>query len=156
MKTLIAGPAGTAASKQQNGMRGVFLVAGELAARGLIVSPTSRNAFGADLLVTDAACDKAWSVQVKTNMTTFGFWLVGERARRLRSPSHVYVLVNLRQNPGAEFYVVPSAVVAKSVVVDQRPKSTWYSVLLKDLQPYRDNWGIFGTAEKGRPKLRLK
>ena len=39
--------------QQQTGTRGVFLVAAELASRGLIVSPTSRNSFGADLLVTD-------------------------------------------------------------------------------------------------------
>jgi hypothetical protein len=40
---------------QRTGMRAVFQVAAELAARGLIVSPTSLSAFGADLLVTDEA-----------------------------------------------------------------------------------------------------
>ncbi len=52
------------AKRQQTGMRGVFLVAAELTARGLMASPTSRSAFGADLLVTDQGCLKAFSVQV--------------------------------------------------------------------------------------------
>jgi hypothetical protein len=35
------------------GMQGVHLVAVELTRRGFVASPTSRGAFGADLLVTD-------------------------------------------------------------------------------------------------------
>jgi hypothetical protein len=46
-------------------MRGVYLVASELARLGFIVSPTSRSAIGADLLVTNQSCKKAFSVQVK-------------------------------------------------------------------------------------------
>jgi hypothetical protein len=42
------------ASKQQmTGMLGAYLAAAELTQRGLIVSMTSRNARGADLLVAD-------------------------------------------------------------------------------------------------------
>ena len=48
------------------GMRGVYLVAAELSARGLVASPTSRSAAGVDLLVTDERCARAFSVQVKT------------------------------------------------------------------------------------------
>jgi hypothetical protein len=48
-------------------MQGVLLVAAELSGRGLIVSPTSRSAKGADLLITSQECQKAWSVQVTTN-----------------------------------------------------------------------------------------
>jgi len=49
---------------QQTGMRAVYLVAAELVGRGLIVSPTSRNAFGADLLVTNdrVVARRNWSV----------------------------------------------------------------------------------------------
>jgi hypothetical protein len=51
-----------ASKAQMTGMLGVYLVAAELSGRGFIVSPTSRSAFGADLLVTDQQCKKAWSV----------------------------------------------------------------------------------------------
>ena len=55
------------ASKAQiSGMRGVFLVAAELARIGLIVSPTSRSARGVDLLVTSADGTRAFSVEVKS------------------------------------------------------------------------------------------
>ena len=40
---------------QLSGMRGVYLVAAELVARGFIVSVTSRSAAGADLLVIGRA-----------------------------------------------------------------------------------------------------
>jgi hypothetical protein len=50
------------------GMHGVYMAAAELTKRGMVVSPTSRSSFGADLLVTDQHFQKAWSVQVKTTM----------------------------------------------------------------------------------------
>jgi hypothetical protein len=47
-----------ATTGQMTGMRGVYLVAAELTRLGFIVSPTSRSARGADLLVTDQECQK--------------------------------------------------------------------------------------------------
>src|SRR5262245_16017444 len=61
------------AAKQLTGMRGVYLVAAELSRLGFIASPTSRSAIGADLLVTDQQCQNAFTVQVKTNASTFSF-----------------------------------------------------------------------------------
>lgn len=131
---------------QLTGMQGVFLVAAELSARGLIVTTTSRNAMGADLLVTDQQCRKTWSVQVKTNRKPASFWLVGEKASTFVSPSHIYVLVNLRGLDGKhEFYVVASRVLAKLTHKEVRPKSTWFAVYRTPLQRYRDRWYVFGT-----------
>src|SRR5438067_611112 len=96
------------------GMHGVYLVAAELSRLGFIVSPTSRSAFGADLLVTDQKCKKAWSVQVKTTMRPAKFCLVNEHALNTSSPSHVYVFVTARKDADSypEFLVVPSEAVA--------------------------------------------
>lgn len=105
-----------ATSGQVSGMRGVYLAAAELSRQGLIASPTSRGAAGADILATDEACSKAWSVQVKTNAKVFGYWLLTEKAQHISSPSHIYVFVNLRSRVDGEkveFFVVPSAVVAE-------------------------------------------
>ena len=85
------------AVKQLTGMGGVYLVAAELSRRGFLASPTSRSAIGADLLVTDQACLRAYSVQVKTNAVTHSFWLLGKKARSLISKHYIYVLVNLRR-----------------------------------------------------------
>src|SRR5579864_6775758 len=94
------------------GMLGVYLAAAELTRLGLIVSPTSRSARGADLLVTDQECHMAWSVQVKTNRKPASFWLVGRHAAEFSAESHVYVFVNIRGDKRPEYVVAPSAYVA--------------------------------------------
>ena len=129
------------ANTQLSGMRGVYLVAAELVGRGFIVSVTSRSAAGADLLVTDETCNRAWSVQVKATPKATTYWLLGPKARQLRARSHVYVFV-ARMAGRPEFYVVPSGVVAKNVRVVKRRASTWYSWIKRDR--YRDAWHAFG------------
>jgi len=133
------------ASKQNTGMRGVYLVAAELSKLGFIVSPTSRSAFGADLLVTDRQCKKAFSVQVKTNARTFNFWLLNKKSKELISPSHIYVLVNTKRNEDEiEYFIVPSKIVSKKMYIEKRKKSIWYSFDYKDAKRYRDKWDVFG------------
>jgi hypothetical protein len=131
------------ASRQQTGMRGVFLVAAELSGRGFIVSVTSRNAFGADLLVTDQKCERAWSVQVKTSSQRTKYWLVGERAETVKSPSHIYVFVGLWSEP-PEYHVVPSEFVAAHVSKDKTVRSgvMFYSFGPGD-KPDPQGWEVF-------------
>jgi hypothetical protein len=127
-------------------MTGLYRVAAELSERGFVVSPTSRSAQTADLLVTDAECTKTYAVQVKTNATTFNFWLVNSKTSHIVSDNLVYALVNLRKT-GPEFFLVPSAVVAEKVRISKPSKtrkSVWYSVYLKEIAQYKDNWRVFG------------
>ena len=134
------------ANKVQTGMQGVYLVAAELSARGFIVSVTSRNAFGADLLVTDQHCEKAWSVQVKTNHQAMSFWLVSKYAKTINSPSHVYVFVNLKGKERPEYYIVPSESVAGHIYVQKSKNGTWYSFDRSDAKPHLDGWDeAFGS-----------
>ena len=132
-------------------MRGVYLVAAELSRLGFIASPTSRSAIGADILVTDQRCSRTYSVQVKTNASTFGFWLVGAKARDIQSRTHVYVLVNLRKNKVGEevqYFVVPSKVVAAkmvSAVSRSGAKSEWHQLNMNEAAPYKDKWSFFGA-----------
>lgn len=135
-----------ASKAQMTGMLGVYQTAVELTRLGLIVSPTSRSAMGADLLVTDSGCRKAWSVQVKANAIRAGFWLVGPKAREISSPSHIYVLVNAAASRLPEFYVVPSSAVAMDTRVStSKTGSVWFEYY-KDEQ-YRDNWSLFDFVE---------
>ena len=143
------------ASKHQlTGMTGVYLVAAELSRRGFITSPTSRSAYGADLLVTDAFCQRSYVVQVKTNARSFGFWLLSKNARVVKSRSLIYALVNLRKDR-IEYFLVPSRVVAKNVKIS-RPSKTrknyWYSVHLERIAKYQDGWRVFKQPK--RPILR--
>ena len=139
-----------ASTGQLTGMQGVYLVAAELSKREFIVSPTSRSAAGADLLVTDQTCQKAFSVQVKTNAKTFGFWLLTQKAKDLRSSTHVYALVNLRKGGSEiEYFVVPSRVVAEKIYVSKSSTgSVWYAISIEDVKRYRDKWSVFGGAEE--------
>lgn len=121
-------------------MRGVYLVASEMTYLGFTVSVTSRNAIGADLLVTDEKCKRTWSIQVKTNRHPASFWLLNEHAREIKSPTHVYVFVNLRGNERPSYYVVSSEIVAGKVCVDPRKNSTFYSFARKDAEPYSEGW----------------
>jgi hypothetical protein len=140
-------------AKALTGMRGVYLVAAELSRLGFIASPTSRNVTGADILVTDQSCARTYSVQVKTNAKTFGFWLVGAKAKTTSSATHIYVFVNLRSSKTGEatdFYVVPSKTVAERTVVSSAKtgkKSTWYQFNLSDAKEYKNGWSVFGLAE---------
>lgn len=134
---------------QQTGMRGVYLVAAELAARGFVVSPTSRSAVGADLLVTDELCRNAFSLQVKTNAKPAGFWLVGQKAIAIRAKSHIYVLVNIQPKTGEhEFFVVPSTYLAMKVMTEVRANSTWYAFYKRDALAYRDKWSLLGAQSE--------
>lgn len=126
-------------------MAGVYFVAAQASLRGLIASPTSRSAMAADLLITDSECKRAYSVQVKTNKVTFGFWLMSQRCREMVSPTLVYVLVNLKRE-GPEYFVVPSRVVASKIKVSEASatrKHTWVSLYRKEIEQYRDAWEVF-------------
>jgi len=97
-----------ATQTQLTGMTGVYLAAAELSHRGFIVSPTSRSARGADLLVTDQDCRKAWPVQVKTNAEKRSTWSLSEGDSAFHSDSHLYVFVNLKGGSRPEYMVVAS------------------------------------------------
>jgi hypothetical protein len=154
-----------ASKGQMTGMLGVHLTAVELVKRGFIVSPTSRSAMGADLLLTDQRCHKAWSVQVKTNSGTPKFWLVGGHTGDINARSHVYVFVNVPKNAEKppKFYVVPSRVVATTFTTGRKLKSgnRFHAFWRED--KYENRWKVFGNPlgpqplKKGaRPKKRKR
>jgi len=137
---------------QMTGMQGVFLVASELIRNGLIVSPTSRSSFGADLLVTDQKCRRAWSVQVKTNAGRPSFWLLNKHCSETKSATHIYVLVNLgqknpRQKHQPDFYIVPSRVLATRMQETKRSTgSIFYFISRNNVEMYKDRWTIFRSG----------
>jgi hypothetical protein len=93
---------------QMSGMRGVYLAAAELARQGWIVSPTSRGAAGADILMTTHDCNHAYSVQVKTDTTNRTWFLLGSRAKSIKSDSHIYVLVQIRKKRTSKALIIIS------------------------------------------------
>ena len=133
-----------ASKGQMTGMRGVYLVAAELSRLGFIVSPTSRSASGADLLVTDQKCKRTYSVQVKTNARTFNFWLIGNKANETVSETHVYVLVNIKNSKKhgeeIEYFVVPSNYLSRIGY----HKGNWPHIPREKILDYQNDWAVFG------------
>jgi hypothetical protein len=138
------------ASKQQmTGMLGAYLAAAELTQRGLIVSMTSRNARGADLLVADQAYKQTWSVQVKTNRKPTTFWLLSKDYKQIVSPTHLYLFINLRGDQRPDYYVVPSRVVARTgtTTPERSGGAIFYSFWRKDAEKYQERWSLFPTDQ---------
>ncbi|MBP7830974.1 MAG: hypothetical protein KA248_13765 [Kiritimatiellae bacterium] len=132
------------AKNQLTGMQGVYLVASELARHGFIASPTSRSARGADILVTDPDCTRAFSVQVKTNAASTSYWLLSPHAKAMVSPTHIYVFVNLRgEGKPPDFFVVPSRIVAQRMGSEKQGQDTWYWFMRDDAKPFQNKWNIF-------------
>ena len=133
-----------ASTGQMTGMRGVYLVAAELSRIGFVVSPTSRSAMGADILVTDQKCRRAYSVQVKTNASTSAFWLIGKKAKDTISDSHIYVLVNIRKTQARgewiEYFVVPSKQLSKTGYHD----GNWPNIKRSAVLDFENKWSAFG------------
>lgn len=127
-----------AAKQQMSGMRGVYLAAAELTRRGFIVSPTTRSAAGADLLITDDTCRKAYSIQVKTITGGSKYWLLNAHAKTTASDSHLYVFVDICDARGsAEFFIVPSKKVAKHHYVNRQPGgNVWYVISREDVEKH--------------------
>lgn len=135
------------ASKGQfTGMTGSFLVAAQLSARSMVASNTSRGAAGVDILVTDAECHVAYSVQVKTNSKSAGFWILGKKEPSIGNDSYIYAFVNLAKDQSGDvtgdYYLVPSTVVRK---IARYGGDRWpnYSVYREDILQYRNLWSIF-------------
>ena len=138
------------ASKAQfTGMTGSFLVAAQLSARNLVASSTSRSAAGADILVTDENCLVAFSVQVKTNSKSAGFWILGKKEPTAGSKSHIYAFVNLGKDKNGDitgdYYLVPSTVIKK---IARYGGDSWqnYSVYREDIANYKNNWASFDAS----------
>jgi hypothetical protein len=136
-----------AAKGQMTGMLGTYLAAAELTNKGLIVSVTSRSAKGADLLATDQSCEKAWSIQVKTNRKAAGFWLLSAGYEVIASASHIYIFINLLGDKRPDYYIVPSNQVAKYGRKSKASTgSVWYEFHREDAEKYKERWTIFGGS----------
>jgi Holliday junction resolvase len=128
-----------ASSTSISGMRGVFLVAAELAERGFVVSPTSRSARGVDLLASNLDGTRTYAVEVKsTSKTTF--WIVNKEAGLRKSRSQIWVFVKFR-NAGerARFFVVPSTQLRRYF----NKGKTMPFVKRRAIEKFEDRWTVF-------------
>lgn len=133
-------PKGANSKTQQIGMLGVHLVAAEFIRRGFIVATTSREAFGADLIVTDAQCGKAWTIQVKTTGRIQNWFNVGKYSN-VSSKNHVYVFVSFKDDQ-PDFLVVDSRIVKAKA-----HKIGAFTVFYRN-DAGNQQWRIFGNTNR--------
>jgi len=135
---------------QMTGMLGTYLAAAELTRQGLIVSITSRNARGADLLVADRDYKQTWSVQVKTNSKPASFWLLSKDYVEVSSNTHIYLFINLRGEVRPDYYVVPSPKVKRlgRTTPIRSGGSVWHEFSRRNAEPHKDDWTVFECAKR--------
>lgn len=87
---------------------------------------------------------------MKTNKTPANFWLFGAHVKRLKSDSHAYVFVNIRDGGRPEYVVASSAHVAAKVIKSiSKTGSIWYSFSRKDRPSDGEGWELFGDPNVG-------
>jgi len=118
------------------GMTGVYCAAAELSRRGFIVSITSRNARGIDLLATDQDYHAAWSFQVKTNANKDDSWRLG-RGDIIAEPNSFYIFVNLNGTK------TPTYAIAESALVAEKKKNEANPYIRRSDMPKGDGWDVF-------------
>jgi hypothetical protein len=70
---------------------------------------------------------------------------LSKHAKTLKSPTHIYVFVNLKGNQHPEYHVVPSEFVAEHVYVNESKSGAWYSFDRSDVVPDSEGWEVFGN-----------
>jgi Holliday junction resolvase-like predicted endonuclease len=131
------------------GRSGEYLAASELCRRGYNATLTMTNAEAVDILAANKDGDRVVSIQVKTNQNSKNYWLLGEKNEKLTSKQLFYVFINMNNNTEQkpEFYIVPSKIVAETIIKGDKEfkakggKSTSMRQFNKD-EKYRDNWEI--------------
>jgi len=130
-------------SKPQVGMIGVFYVCYELAKRGWIALPTSRNTKGVDVVIYNSSNPKQfYTIQVKTltkrNPVPFG-------SKPELFADFVIIVRNVFEKP--EIFIMKSEEVKRRWKPrgNNRRKSHWLRP--KDYEEFKDNWKVLNPNE---------
>lgn len=94
----------------------------------------------------------------KTNSSESPYWLLGKEAKKIVSPTHIFVFVALRaREPKVSFYVVPRPFVAEHTYEEHFRNGTWYSFTKADAAPFENKWlEHFGPPPTRQQKKRWR
>jgi len=139
-----------------SGVAGEYLVAGELSRRGYIASITLRNSKGVDILATNEKAERSVAIQVKTRYSKGSAWVLNEKAEKYYAANLFYAFVSLNYGKPADFYIVPSKVVAESIKKHnrkwlktpgkkgQKHNQTSMRTFRDDEEKFLNRWGLLG------------
>ncbi len=116
---------------------GEYFVAAELERHGFSVAVPMSNTPLFDLLAMDRDNpSRQIAIQVKTNAGNSENWILSSKNESIDSENIFYVFVNLNNDETPEYYVVPSAVVAKHIKEGHR---NWLNMPGKNGTIHKDN-----------------
>lgn len=115
---------------------GEYFVAAELERRGYSVAVPMSNTELFDILAFDRESHKQWAIQVKTTTSKNNTWVLSKKSETIEDKNIVYIFVKLNDLEMPQYYVVPSAVVAKSV---RDSHKNWLATVGKNGKPHNDN-----------------
>jgi len=139
-----------------SGVSGEYLTAGELSRRGYIASITLRNSKGVDILATDEKAKRSVAIQVKCRYSKGTAWVLNEKAEKYYAPNLFYAFVSLNYGKPADFYIVPSKVVAETIKKHNRKwlktrgrkgqmhNQTSMRTFRDDEQKFLNRWDLLG------------
>jgi hypothetical protein len=139
-----------------SGVAGEYLVAGELSRRGCIASITLRNSKGVDILATNEKAERSVAIQVKSRYSKGTAWVLNEKAEEYYAKNLFYAFVSLNYGESADFYIVPSRVVAETIKEHnrewlktpgrkgQRHNQTSMRTFRDDEQKFLNRWDLLG------------
>jgi len=140
------------------GIAGEHFVAAEISKRGAIATITLKNVPNIDVLASSVDGKRTVNIQVKTGRRTTGGFIVGHNPMKTLGKRFFYIFVFLKDVGESECWIIPQAVVAKTVELNYqkwikgRPAKSkkaprtlqWKHLKSKRFQKYYNNWKILG------------
>lgn len=146
-------------SKILSGVAGEHFVAAELTRRGYVVSLTSKNTKGIDMLASNEDASKTVGIQVKTKQVGGKGWLLNKGNEDYYSDNLFYVFVDLNGLNQPDYHIVHSKTVADYIRKSHKEwlespsksgkirKDGSMRVFKDEEKKYKDQWDLLGLNE---------
>lgn len=118
------------------GNSGEYFVAGELERRGFGVAVPMSNTKEFDILTINMKNKKQYAVQVKTTTKNKKKWILKRENEHLIGDNIIYVFVYLNNLSAPKYYIVPSKIVAETIIINHQ---VWLNSLGRNGKPHKDS-----------------
>lgn len=118
------------------GNSGEYFVAGELERRGFTCAVPMSNTKAFDILIINRSNNNQYALQVKTTAHRKKRWQLSVKNETLIGDNIFYVFVSLNELDTPEYHIVPSTVVASTIIANHQ---RWLSMPNKKGGKHNDN-----------------
>ena len=118
------------------GNSGEYFVAGELERRGFSVAVPMSNTKEFDILTINMKNKKQYAVQLKTKTKNKRKLILKKENEHLIGDNIIYVFVYLNNLSVPKYYIVPSKIVAETIIINHQ---VWLNALGRNGKPHKDS-----------------